>query len=130
KRLLIGRASQTAPPKVEWLSISDGARTEVDSLGCKSSRCFGSGWTDLSRDGRYVVGKAWTNQAGLFVAPVDGGAPISIVEGQATDGLWSPDGKGVLFQSLRRGIRGAWFVQVDAGKPVGTPEMVRDLGPW
>ncbi len=130
KQVLIASNSQSSRPKVEWVSVIDGSRKGVDSLGCKAGRCSGSGWSDLSPDGHFVVGKAWTNQPGLFVAAVEGGEPTLIVEGEAFDGHWSPDGKGVLFASNRRGIHGTWFVQVSAGKPVGSPEMVRDLGPW
>ena len=135
KQLLAGTASQSAPPKVEWISVADGSSRTVDSLGCKQMegkvlKCSGSGWEELSPDGRYVVGKGWTNQPGLRLASVDGGDPITLVDDEVYEPTWTPDGKRVLFSSERRGTNGVWSIRVTEGKPEGVPEMARDLGHW
>ncbi len=61
----------------------------------------------------------------------DGSGEISLIEHPANDRLlgWTPGRKEILFMSDRLGTWDAWIVQVDNGKPLGTPKRIKpDLG--
>ncbi|MEO5742918.1 MAG: protein kinase, partial [Vicinamibacterales bacterium] len=53
---------------------------------------------DWSPDGAWIAaGGSDAQGAGLFKIPVDGGAPVRIVSGQATNPIWSPDGSVIVY---------------------------------
>ena len=68
----------------------------------------------LSPDGAFVVfdGPATADRArqSVFIAPVVGGAPRTLVADSGDDRmpLWTPDGHGVVFVSDRTGTAGLW----------------------
>jgi Tol biopolymer transport system component len=57
------------------------------------------GTADWSPDGAWIVagGNDDAQGAGLFKIPVDGGAPVRLVAGQALNPVWSPDGQLIVY---------------------------------
>lgn len=86
---------------------------------------------DLSPDGRFVVydsipaGESTARD--IHVVAIDGSTFGALTDSPANDlfPLWTPDGKAVVFGSDRDGEMDAWMLQVDGGKPVGEPKLVR-----
>ena len=67
----------------------------------------------------------------ISLISTDGSGEISIIEHPANDRLlgWTPGRKEILFLSNRLGTWDAWIIQVDNGKPLGTPKRIKpDLG--
>jgi Tol biopolymer transport system component len=80
---------------------------------------------DASPDGRFIVfadGPAGGSRD-IFIIPAGGGPPISITEHGADDKepRWSPDGRHIVFLSLRHGNWALWGIPVEDGKPSGQP---------
>jgi Tol biopolymer transport system component len=58
----------------------------------------GQGAADWSPDGAWIVtGGRDAEGRALFKIPVDGGAPVRLVEGRAVNPVWSPDGNLILY---------------------------------
>ena len=78
----------------------------------------GQGTADWSPDGKWIVtGGSDAQGPGLFKIPVDGGAPIRLVAGQAVNPVWSPDGHLIVYA-------GKFFtgqVELLGVRPDGTP---------
>ncbi len=56
------------------------------------------GTTDWSPDGAWIVtGGSDARGPGLFKIPLDGGAPVRLVSGPASNPVWSPDGKLIVY---------------------------------
>jgi Tol biopolymer transport system component len=56
------------------------------------------GTADWSPDGAWIVtGGSNAQGSGLFKIPVDGGAPVSLIAGQAINPAWSPDGNLIVY---------------------------------
>lgn len=70
-------------------------RTLAPSLEIRAS---GQGSVDWSPDGAWIVAAAMDAEgSGLFKIPVDGGAPVRLVKGQAVNPVWSPDGTLIVY---------------------------------
>jgi Tol biopolymer transport system component len=83
---------------------------------------------DASPDGRFIVfadGPAGGSRD-IFVVPVAGGSPVLLTDHGADDKepRWSPDGRHIVFLSLRHGNWALWGIAVDDGKPSGQPFMI------
>ncbi len=83
---------------------------------------------DASPDGRFIVfadGPAGDSRD-IFTIPVSGGSPVPLIEHGADDKepRWSPDGKHIVFLSLRHGNWALWGIAVEDGKPSGQPFMI------
>jgi serine/threonine protein kinase/Tol biopolymer transport system component len=74
------------------------ARTLAASLDMQGEAGQATG--DWSPDGAWIVtgGRDAQGQA-LFKIPVDGGAPVRLVAGQAVNPVWSPDGNLIVYSS-------------------------------
>jgi Tol biopolymer transport system component len=58
----------------------------------------GQGAADWSPDGSWIVTGGDDGQSlGLFKIPVDGGAPVRLVDGKADNPIWSPDGNLIVY---------------------------------
>lgn len=90
---------------------------------------------NFSPDGRYIVFD-FPQQRGhpardVSMLAVDGSFERPLVEHQADDYLlgWIPESTTILIASDRTGQRSIWRVEVEDGKHVGTPQMVKkDVG--
>jgi Tol biopolymer transport system component len=76
------------------------------------------GTADWSPDGKWIVtGGSDAQGPALFKIPVDGGAPIRLVAGQAVSPIWSRDGKLIVYA----GPLGAGTVPLLGVRPDGAP---------
>jgi Tol biopolymer transport system component len=88
------------------------------------------GAPDWSPDAKWIVtGGSDARGPGLFKIPVDGGAPIRLVEGPAVNPAWSPDGNLIVYAGLNVGLH----APLRAVRPDGTavdlpPLMMRNEG--
>lgn len=89
----------------------------------------------LSPDGRFIVLNRELDPASrkkdIFVVSVDGGRDSALVQHPADDYVlgWSPGGKTLFFASDRTGTYGVWAIDVEEGKPRGTPILAKaDIG--
>jgi serine/threonine protein kinase len=70
-------------------------------------------------DGRTVVYSASeADREGLWKVNADGRQPEQLVPGQVRSPLVSPNGRFVVFLSIRRGALSPWIVPIDGGEPV------------
>jgi Tol biopolymer transport system component len=97
-----------------------------------SPRVIGTGpmqQARLSPDGSQIAFvKSSAKNSSIFLQSVNGGTEIPLVEnaGYATDPVWSPDGKRLLFLSDRDQSRGIWSIPVVNGAADGSPEFVKE----
>jgi Tol biopolymer transport system component/predicted Ser/Thr protein kinase len=95
---------------------SDGSQQQplADSIDARGS----SSW---SPDGKWIVtGGNDGNGPGLFKIPVDGGDPVRLVAGVATNPVWSPGGKLIVYT----GEEVAGSAPLLAVRPDGGPAML------
>ena len=84
----------------------------------------GQGTADWSPDGKWIVaGGSDARGPALFKIPVDGGAPVRLVEGTWVNPVWSPDGNLILYAG--RSVVGQ--VRLLAVRPDGTPVDLEEL---
>jgi Tol biopolymer transport system component len=84
----------------------------------------------VSPDGRFI---AYTDivpggEKDLFIMSSDGKTSWPLVEHPAVqkNPRWSPDGKNIVFLSLRHGSWALWGVAVESGKAVGDPFIIQE----
>ena len=82
------------------------------------------GTADWSPDGKWIVaGGSDAQSPALFKIPVDGGAPVRLVSGQAASPVWSRDGKLIVYAGpLEAGTVPLLAVRPD-GAPVELPPV-------
>ena len=94
-----------------------GARPFAESLQVRNAPSW-------SPDGKWVaVAADDAKGSGLFKVPVDGGAPVRLVNRLTLNPLWSPDGRFIVYSEA---IRGRSY-PVKAITPDGQPFPLRDL---
>ena len=77
-----------------------------------------SGAADWSRDGLWIVaGGSDAHGPGIFKIPVDGGMPIRLTTGLASNPMWSPAGNLIVYTGGAVGF----FAPLLAVRPDGTP---------
>ncbi len=127
------------------ISTQDGSCHELCPLECVYSprdivMAEASSSADASPDGRYVVfsdGPA-ENGRDIYIISADDSSRVRLTDHPADDKKprWSPDGRYIVFLSLRHGSWALWGVAVEDGKPSGEPRMLlegmqnADLGAW
>jgi Tol biopolymer transport system component len=87
------------------------------------------GAVDWSHDGRSIVtGGSDEKGPGLFKVPIDGGAPVRLVNEFASDPDWSPDGSLIVYAGqVVKGRRQFFAVRPD-GSAVGFPQIDVAIG--
>jgi Tol biopolymer transport system component len=127
------------------ISTQDGACREL----CPLQRTFrrndlqlyeASTSADVSPDGRFIVFSDGPSGGtrDIFVVSSQGGSPLILTDHPSDDkaARWSPDGRHIVFLSLRHGSWALWGVAVKEGKPDGQPFMLlegmqnADLASW
>ena len=115
--------------QIVLVSVADGSTRTLKSFDWREPS------PSLSPDGRYVAYDFPPQEDSLrrdiYLLAVDGSREILLVEHPAHDfsPIWAPDGSGILFVSDRTGTMDAWFLDVEDGRPTGSPRMVkRNLG--
>jgi Tol biopolymer transport system component len=78
-----------------------------------------SGAADWSRDGRWIVtgGTDSSHNPGVFKIPVDGGGPVRLTTGFASNPVWSPSGDLIVYAGQNVGF----YAPLLAVRPDGTP---------
>ena len=115
--------------QIVLVSVADGSTRTVKSFDWRAPT------PSLSPDGRYVAydfpPQEDSLQRDIYLLAADGSREVPLVEHPAHDfnPIWAPDGSGILFVSDRTGTMDAWFLDVEDGRPTGSPRMVkRNLG--
>jgi Tol biopolymer transport system component len=77
-----------------------------------------------SPDKRWIVtGGSAGGVQGLFKIPVDGGAPERIVDGEALNPVWSPDGSLIVYAGAQVNVVAPLLAVRPDGDPVELPEI-------
>jgi len=66
--------------------------------------------------------------AGLFNVPLNGGQPIPLIEGQAANPVWSPDGRFVIYSGAEVGTTFPLKAATVDGRPYRTSDVVLSRG--
>jgi Tol biopolymer transport system component len=125
KRLYVYRRMADNILQLVALSVADGSLQVLKSMGWLGSQMR------LSPDGRYFVYDPPTGDgrpsSDIAILATDGSRDSVIVNHPARDyaPMWSADGRSVLFLSDRTGTPSLWQVEVENGKSVGQPKMVK-----
>jgi len=116
--------------QIGLIAVADGSTEILKSLDWRwpSKMSF-------SPDGRYVAYDARVRRDSpdrdILVLSVDGRQEVAVIQHPAIDyaPVWTRDGTQIVFLSDRRGRTGLWTIQVAAGKPIGTAELLKaDIG--
>src|SRR5688572_5227121 len=75
-----------------------------------------------------IGGEDSKKNQGLFKVPLDGGAPTLFVSGEATNPVWSPDGRFVVYAGGEVGTRFDLRAATADGKPFRIPEITLSRG--
>jgi Tol biopolymer transport system component len=85
----------------------------------------GAATADWSPSGDWIVtGGSDAHGRALFKIPVDGGAPVRLVDGQAVNPIWSPDGNLIVYV----GVFMAGQTELRAVRPDGAPVQLDLIG--
>ena len=86
---------------------ADGTNSRTLAASLDIQGVVGQGTADWSPDGTWIVTGGSDEQGpGLFKIPVDGGAPVRLVAGEARGPVWSPNGDLIVYAvPLRRSGR-------------------------
>jgi Tol biopolymer transport system component len=106
------------------LMSADGTNSRTLAAAIDMQGTAGQATADWSPDGHWIVtgGRDAQGQA-LFKIPVDGGAPVRIVDGQAGNPVWSPDGTLIVYSGgFFNGQVELLGVRAD-GTPVALPHV-------
>ena len=103
---------------------ADGANSRTLAAAIDIRGAASQSSVDWSPDGRWIIASGRDAQgAGFFKIPVDGGAPVRLLTGQATNPVWSPDGNLIVYSGpLAAGQVPLLAVRPD-GSPVPMPEV-------
>ncbi len=116
--------------QIALVSVADGSARVLKTLDWRLP-----GKMKFSPDGRYIAydfpQQQDSDNRDIFLLAADGSREIPLVEHAANDLLlgWTPDGNSILFASDRSGSMSVWLLRVADGKPLGSPELVKqDIG--
>ena len=84
----------------------------------------------VSPDGKYILftDSAPDEKNDIYIVRADGVNPKPLIKHPAAEKYprWSPDGKHIVFLSLRHGSWALWSVDFKDGETVGEPYLIRD----
>ena len=110
---------------------ADGTNSRTFAASIDITGVAGQGTVDWSPDGAWIVtGGSDEQGAGLFKIPVDGGAPVRLVKGEARGPVWSPKGDLIVYGTPFAGAGGRDSLRgvTSDGTPVQMPEVGVRLG--
>jgi Tol biopolymer transport system component len=84
---------------------------------------------DASPDGRYIVFEDGEEDGKHDIYIISRDKKLEVVSDHPADDItprWSPDGKHIVFLSLRHGSWALWGISVKDGKPVGEPFFIKE----
>jgi hypothetical protein len=97
---------------------ADGTSSQTFAASIDIEGAAGQSAADWSLDGKWIVtGGRDAKGPALFKIPVDGGAPVRLVEGKWVNPVWSPDGNLIVYGG--RSIVGQ--VELRGMRPDGSP---------
>jgi len=115
--------------QIAAISVTDRSLSTLKNFGLSSPDAM-----KLSPNGAYVAYEfnppKESNQHDIFLVSTDGKRDFPIIQGPRHDHLidWTPDGKGLVFESGGTGTKDVWVMLVENGEPQGGPVLVqRDL---
>ena len=130
KHILAQFTRKDGANQIGWVSLADGSLRVLKTMDWRYPF-----EVSLSPDGRFIAydfaPEEHSHQRDIFVLASDGSREIPLVQHPANDLLlgWAPDGKRILFASDRTGSMDLWVLQVAAGTPQGSPQLVmKDIG--
>ncbi len=108
------------------LYVMNADGTDVRTVGAPLNVTGVPSW---SPDGRSIVVAAYTEQGSrVFKVPMDGGAPVPLIDGIASSPLWSPDGRFVLYAGASVAARAPVKAVTPEGTPVPFPSLSVRIG--
>ncbi len=127
---ILGKRQKSAEEtEVVLISVSDGSARVVRTFE------HGSGKVSLSPDNRYMAydraEDSNDTDRGIYLSATDGGHEMPVVTGPTydSDPMWTPDGSGLVFASMRTGGPGLWLQPVKDGRADGQPRLLdKDMG--
>ncbi len=91
----------------------------------------------LSPDNRTIAYDRAENSGdtnrGIYLSTTDASQETAVVTGPTYDShpMWTPDGAGLVFASMRTGGPGLWLQPIKDGRPDGQPRFLdKDMGPF
>jgi serine/threonine protein kinase/dipeptidyl aminopeptidase/acylaminoacyl peptidase len=130
-QILATRQKSTGETDAVLISVLDGSVSLVRTFE------HGPFMITLSPDGRYVAydrsDDPGDTDHGIFVSARDGSGEVRVVTGPSYDShpMWTPDGSGLVFASMRTGGPGLWLQRIQDGKAEGQPQLLdKDMGPF
>jgi Tol biopolymer transport system component len=101
------------------VAVADGSAKLLKSTGKDLSP-----GGEFSPNGRYI---AWSTREGISLFELKTGTESLIIPDQSNHSVlgWTPDGKYVMFSSMRSGSSDAWLIAVDGGKAKGEPVFIK-----
>jgi len=131
REILGTRRRSAAETDVVLMSTLDGSVRSVRTLEHSPGRVA------LSPDGRSIAydraEDADETDRGIFLSAIDGGEETPVVTGPTYDSqpMWTPDGSGLVFASMRTGGPGLWLQRIRDGRAEGSPVLLdKDLEPF
>jgi len=141
KYILAGffRTSAPSPPysveqitQLGLISVADGSERALKTFSGQHSINRKAWGFAFSPDGRYIaydaeMGNELDEQRDIFLLSTDGGTETPLIDHPALDSVidWAPGGEGLLFYSNRTGTQDVWFIRINEGRPLGSPELVK-----
>ncbi|HEY6929253.1 MAG TPA: hypothetical protein VJA66_06220, partial [Thermoanaerobaculia bacterium] len=117
--------------EVVLVSVPDGV------LRVLSRPAHAFGRVSLSPDGHYVAYDRAEDfngaDRGIYVSETSADKETPVVTGPTLDSdpMWTPDGTGLVFSSLRTGGPGLWLQRIKDGRADGHPRLLdREMGPF
>jgi Tol biopolymer transport system component len=126
--ILTGVLSPDKSNILGFIPLSGGTFKELHTLNGKVGLSYQS--VDVSPDERFVVfhDKNPQGKHDIFTIGTDGSSLQVLSDHPANEGSprWSPDGKHIVFSSMRTGRRALWGIAVKEGKPASDPFFIKE----